>query len=273
MGLWFKQLFNNKFPIIGMIHLDALPGTPFYRGNFDAIITKAIEEAKIYTNNSIDAVIIENMNDVPYVQRQCFGPETVACMTKIASIIRETVKHIPCGIQVLACGNEEALAVAKACNLNFIRAEGFIFSHVADEGFTNANAGQLLRYRRNIDADHIRILTDIKKKHSAHAITDDVSLKDTAKAAEFFRSDGIVLTGTSTGCETNVDDLKDLHNEIELPLIVGSGVTVENVSEYWNIADAAIVGSYFKQKGHWKGDLSEVKVQEFMSKLEGFRSQ
>lgn len=68
-------------------------------------------------------------------------------------------------LQILACGNKEALAVAKACNLNFIRAEGYVFSHVADEGFTDADAGRLLRYRKHINAENIQVFTDIKKKH------------------------------------------------------------------------------------------------------------
>lgn len=49
--------------------------------------------------------------------------------------------------------------------LDFIRAEGFVFSHVADEGIINACAGDLLRYRKQIGAENIQIFADIKKKH------------------------------------------------------------------------------------------------------------
>lgn len=66
---------------------------------------------------------------------------------------------------MLACGNEEAIAIAHANSFNFIRAEGYVFSHIADEGFTNATAGSLLRYRRQIGADHVLVFADIKKKH------------------------------------------------------------------------------------------------------------
>lgn len=66
---------------------------------------------------------------------------------------------------MLACGNKQAIAIAQATNFNFIRAEGFVFSHVADEGFTDADAGQLLRYRKSIGADNVLVFTDIKKKH------------------------------------------------------------------------------------------------------------
>lgn len=137
------------------------------------------------------------MHDIPYVQHQQFGPETVACMTRISQEIRNILpaSKMPLGIQILACGNKQALAVAKACDLQYIRAEGFVFGHVADEGYTDACAGDLLRYRRNIEASDILVLTDLKKKHSSHSITQDVTLLETAKAAEFFLTDGIIITG------------------------------------------------------------------------------
>lgn len=135
------------------------------------------------------------MHDVPYVQDHRLRPETIAAMTRLSIEVKRILPNVPCGIQVLASGNREALAIAKTSGLQFIRAEGFIFAHVADEGFTDACAGELLRYRRSIDAEDVLVLTDLKKKHSSHAITADVSLLETVNAAEFFLSDGVILTG------------------------------------------------------------------------------
>lgn len=134
------------------------------------------------------------MHDIPYIQ--AIGPEVIASMTRVAAEVKQIASKTPCGIQILASGNLQALAVAKAANFQFIRAEGFVFSHVADEGFTDACAGQLLRYRKQIDAENILIFTDLKKKHSSHSITSDVSLLETVHAAEFFMTDGVILTGT-----------------------------------------------------------------------------
>lgn len=153
---------------------------------------------KLRYNFFQDSILIENMHDVPYVQQQNLGPETVACMTRIAQEIKNVIppqSNLPLGIQILACGNKQALAIAKACQMQYIRAEGFVFGHVADEGYTDACAGELLRYRRQIDASDVLIFTDLKKKHSSHVITQDVTLLETAKAAEFFLTDGIVITG------------------------------------------------------------------------------
>ena len=68
--------------------------------------------------------------------------------------------------------------------------------------------------RRQIDAENVAIICDIKKKHSAHSITSDVDICETAKAAEFFRADGVILTGSSTGSEANPEELENLHNAL-----------------------------------------------------------
>lgn len=136
------------------------------------------------------------MHDIPYVQSKRIGHEILASMTRCCTEIKRILTpQMPCGIQILASANCQAIAVAKATDLQFIRAEGFVFSHIADEGFTDACAGDILRYRKSIDAENVLIFSDIKKKHSSHAITDDVSLAETVHAAEFFLTDGVILTG------------------------------------------------------------------------------
>lgn len=209
------------------------------------------------------------MHDVPYIQQdKHYNAETIACMTRLSMEIKSIIPDsTPCGIQILACGNQQALAIAKAANFQFIRVEGFVFSHIADEGFTNANAGELLRYRKNIDAEKVLVFTDVKKKHSSHSITGDISLLETVKAAEFFLSDGAILTGSSTGDAANPDDLDAVFGHTKLPILIGSGVTKENVEKYYRKANGLIIGSYFKEGGHWVNDLSEERVENFMNKV------
>ena len=104
------------------------------------------------------------MHDIPYLNRHV-GPEIVAAMSVVCNEVKREVQNLPCGVQILAGANTEALAVAKAAGLDFIRAEGFVFSHVADEGLMNSDAGEILRYRKQIGADDVLVFTDIKKKH------------------------------------------------------------------------------------------------------------
>jgi membrane complex biogenesis BtpA family protein len=265
-----KQNFlKDQKSIIGMIHVDALPGTPGFSSTLPEIIAKAKAEAQVYQEAGIDMLAIENMHDVPYLKQEV-GPEIVAAMAVVGYEIKKAT-GLPCGVQLLAGANREALAVAQAAGLDFIRAEGFVFAHVADEGLITASAGKLMRYRRQIGADKILVLTDVKKKHSSHAITADLDIAETARTAEFFLSDGVIITGTSTGAVASLEELRWVKDAVNIPVLVGSGVTIETVSAYLAIADALIVGSYFKKNGHWSQAVDFERVRHFMETVRQLR--
>ncbi|MDM8527359.1 BtpA/SgcQ family protein [Anaerolineales bacterium HSG24] len=260
-----KNFIKNSKTIIGMIHVDALPGTPKSKFGLPEIIARAKAEALLYKQAGVDMLAIENMHDVPYCN-QTVGPEIVAAMTVVGYEVKN-VTGLPCGIQILAGANVEALGVAHAAGLDFIRAEGFVFSHVADEGLIDGQAAKILRYRKQIGADDILVLTDIKKKHSSHAITADVDIAEMAHAAEFFLSDGVIVTGIATGTSANLDELALVKGKVDIPVLVGSGVTLDNVADYLAVADGLIIGSYFKENGHWTQTVSFERVEAFMNQV------
>jgi len=262
------QIKERKW-VIGMVHVDALPGTPLYSSPIQSIIVKSIEEALKLQNAGVDAILIENMHDVPYLKR-IVGPEIVACMTAVSVELRKRI-HLPIGIQILAGANKEALAIAQAAGLDFIRVEGFVYGHLADEGYMDSCAGELLRYRKMIGAEHILIFTDVQKKHSSHSITADISIKEHVETATYFRSDGIIITGSSTGKEALIDDVKTAFQNTGLPVIIGSGIITSNIENYWDFADAFIVGSAFKFEGKWENSISEERVKLFMDKVNELR--
>lgn len=246
-------MFGVPRALIGMIHLGALPGSPGYRPAFernglDAVIAVAVEEAKVYRNAGFHGLVIENMHDRPYLNA-AVGPETVAAMAVVGREVRGTVS-LPLGVQVLAGANREAIAVALACGACFVRVEGYVFAHVADEGIIESDAGELLRYRQQIGAGHVKVFADVKKKHAAHAITADVNLTDTAQAAEFALANGVIVTGTSTGRQTEPDEVRAVAAAVGIPTFVGSGITPANIGQYPQ-ADGFIIGSSVKRDGHW----------------------
>lgn len=231
-----------------MIHAGALPGSPHAREPIDALVERAVAEARVYRDAGFGALLLENMHDRPYLAG-AVGPETVAAMTAIAREVRREVP-LALGIQVLAAANEAAIAVALASGATFVRVEGFVFAHVADEGILESCAGKLLRYRRAIGAEHVKIFADIKKKHSSHAITADVSLGETAHAAEFFSADGVIVTGTATGTAALPEDVERVADATPLPILVGSGIDASNIALYRR-ARGFVVGSAVKERGHW----------------------
>ncbi len=258
------RLFASAKPVIGMIHVAALPGTPAGRLPLAKIIATAVREARIYREAGLDGVAVENMHDVPYL-RGGVGPEIVACMTAVALAVKAEFRGAT-GIQILAAANREALAVALAAGLDWVRAEGFAFAHIADEGFIDSNAAELLRYRRQIGAEKIPVWADIKKKHAAHALTADVSLGETAAAAEFMRADALIVTGTATGKAPARADVSEAGAHSSLPVVIGSGVDAENIGNFLPLADGFIVGSCFKQGGRWDRPVEAARVRAFMKK-------
>lgn len=242
------RIFGGERALIGVIHLQALPATPSYSDPIERILEIAVREARLFEAAGFDGLILENMHDRPYARRSV-GPEIVAAMTAAARAVGEAV-DLPFGIQVLAGANREALAIALAAGAAFVRVEGFVFAHVADEGILEGDAAELLRYRKAIDAAHIRVFADIKKKHSSHALTADVDLVETAHAAEFFQADGLVVTGTATGRPADPAEVAAVAAAVGVPTLVGSGVTPNNVAGFAG-ADAFIVGSSIKEGGLW----------------------
>lgn len=258
-------VFSHSKPVVGVIHVGALPGTPRSSQTVAELIASAKREARIYKESGVDGVIVENMHDVPYL-RGAVGPEIVAAMTAIASEIKRECE-LPVGIQILAGANIEAMAVAHAAGLDFIRAEGYAYAHVADEGLIQSSAAELLRYRKLIGAEKVQVWTDVKKKHAAHAITADVSLGETAETVEFMGADCVIVTGSATGKAPSIADVREAKDHCGLPVFLGSGINEQNLRDFYEHADGFIVGSAFKVDGLWSNTVDPVRIEKFLKVL------
>lgn len=258
-------IFGVKRALIGTIHAQALPGTPASRYDVATIAELAAAEARVYADAGFHGLILENTHDRPYLKSAAVGPEIIAAMAIVGAAIRRAVS-LPLGVQVLAGANRAAVAVAHACGASFVRAEGFVFAHVADEGIIESSAGDLLRYRRAIGAENVLVFADIKKKHSAHAITADVDIVETAKAAEFFSVQGVVVSGPATGSPADANEVDAVSRVVSVPTIIGSGITPENIANYRG-ADAFIVGSSVKSGGVWSGELDPARTRAVVDAL------
>src|SRR5690606_24279359 len=207
MSKSFDRLFSRPKPVIAMIHTGPSPGVPGSRG-VECAVERAVAEARLYAELGVDGLLVENMHDFPTVHERAMGPEVVAFMTRIACTVKRHVGRLPVGVQVLFQANRTALAVAHAAGCDFVRAEGWTHAHVSDKGIAEANAGEVLRYRKAIGADRIPVYADVRKKHAAHAWTADLTIAELAAAAEMHRADGLVVTGSATGHAPDPDDLR-----------------------------------------------------------------
>jgi hypothetical protein len=264
------DLFKDTKPLVGVIHVGALPGTPAASLTVEALTELAVREAARYRDGGVDALMVENMHDVPYL-RGGVGPEVVAAMAVVARAVKSEAR-LPVGVQILAGANVEAVAVAHAAGLDYVRVEAYAFAHVADEGLIQSSAAELLRFRRKIGADGVRVWADVKKKHSSHAITADVPLGETCAAVEFMRGDAVIVSGPATGEPPRAADVREAKSRCRVPVLLGSGVTPENVAEFYDDADGFIVGSYFKGGGLWSNTVEPARVGRMVEAVRRLRS-
>ncbi len=251
--------------LVAMVHVGALPGTPAAREDVPALAERAAREAALAREAGFDAVMLENMHDVPYLPREV-GPEIVAAMTAVAVHVRSRVGG-PLGVQVLAGANRAALAVAHAAGLELVRAEGFAYAAVADEGLlAEADAGPLLRERRRLGAERVAILADVRKKHSSHAITADLDLAECVAGTVFAGADGVIVTGTATGRPTDPEDVRAAARAAgDVPVWVGSGATPETAGTLLAAgAHGIIVGTAIKERGDWRRPVDPARARAFV---------
>ncbi len=257
----------DRCALVGMVHLRALPGSPGWDGDMGAVLDGALRDAERLVAGGCDALLVENMGDLPYLRGRVW-PETVAAMALATGAV--VGMGLPVGVQVLAGANREALGVAVAAGAAFLRAEAFAYAHVADEGWLDASAGELLRARKALGAE-VAVWADVRKKHAAHAVTGDVSLADLARGYAFCGADALVITGSETGQPTAAADV-EAARAAGLPVVVGSGVSERDAPRLAAVADALIVGSWLKQGGDWRApvDLDRVRLlREVMDAASG----
>jgi len=173
---------------------------------------------------------------------------------------------------VLANGAVQALAVAKAAGASFVRVNQWANAYVANEGFIEGPAALATRYRAMLHGRAIRVFADVHVKHGAHAVTADRSIPELARDVEFFDADVAIATGQRTGDAATMDELRTIADGTALPVVVGSGVTPDNVGDIFSVADGVIVASYLKRDGVWWNPVDPERLRRFMAEAERARA-
>lgn len=274
-GSGLSRIFPTSKPIIATLHLMALPGAPHYRGqSIEELVQFTVDETEDLVEAGVDGLIVENHGDIPFIQPNDFGHETVAAMTYIATEVNKiAARHgVPIGINCLANAAIPALAIGKVIGAKFVRINQYVNAYVSNEGLLDGEAGKVLRYRSSIQADDIAIFADVHVKHGSHSIVGDRSVSEQAQDVLFFGGDVLICTGRRTGDAPNDEEIRSIKVFPHTPVLIGSGATPQNASRLLAIADGAIVASYFKEDGQWYRKVSKARVIEFMDCVRELRA-
>ncbi|MEM0117869.1 MAG: BtpA/SgcQ family protein [Conexivisphaerales archaeon] len=250
---------DKRLAIIGMVHLKPLPGSPLFE-RLDTVIDSALADVKALEEGRVDGIMVENFNDMPFYKDDV-PKETVASMTRAcAEILKST--SLPIGINVLRNDSIASMAIASSCGARFIRANILTDAYVTDQGIIEGNAYKLLRYRRALNAESIAIWADVHSKHASPLSTRRLELA-VIDTVERGLADAIIVTGERTGSAPQPSDIKIAKRYSRV--IVGSGVHPSNARVLLKLADAAIIGTYFKQEGQVRNRVDVERVKKLMN--------
>jgi membrane complex biogenesis BtpA family protein len=253
--------FPDRKPLVGVIHLPALPGAPNHRDTMPSLIERAARDAEQLATAGFDAVLIENFGDVPFF-RDAVPPETIATMAVLGDTVRRA-SGLPLGINVLRNDAIAALAIAVATQARFVRVNVLVGARVTDQGVVQSDAARIVRVRAALGARDISLIADVDVKHSAPLAmipVDDEALEAHERAA----ADVIVVTGSRTGLAAERDTVLAVKSRTHAPVWLGSGVKPDSLAQWLALADGVIVGSALRRDGRAGGPIDAECAKAFV---------
>lgn len=255
----YQDLFPKRKPLIACIHLRALPGSPLYDGNLQAIYDQAIAEAEMFAANGADALIMENFRDVPFYPEKA-PSETVSIMAALGREILNRI-DIPLGINVLRNDADAALSIASTIGAHFIRVNVHNAAVLTDQGIVQGKAYETLRKRSQLRSK-VLVFADVAVKHAAPLAQLGIDI-ETRDLTERSLADALIVSGTGTGAATSLKDLQVVNENTHLPIVIGSGTKPSNLKHLLPLANGFIVGSYFKKGGIADNPVDPSRVKDF----------
>jgi membrane complex biogenesis BtpA family protein len=264
------DLCRVEKPIIGMVHLWPLPGAPGYTGyGIKTVTENARRDVAALLDGGVDGLIVENMWDLPYYVGTDVQLEAVTAQAVVASQIADWV-DVPVGVNVIHNGWQAELAIAVAASLDFIRVCILTGSRLWDTGDLDSGcAADLLRRRKELGAEHLKLFADVDKKHSVPF--PGLDLETHIEWTEFYRADALIVSGRMTGDAPPLDKVRRAKELATRPILMGSGTTAENIGDFLRFADGAIVGSSLKIDGVAENPVDPDRVRRYMAAVKEVR--
>ena len=261
----FYELFSQPLPVIAVIHTGPSPGTPGFVC-MESVVDRALAEAEIYAEAGVDGILLKNLFDVPCVPESEMGPEVPAFMTRVAHCIKHHIPQLPVGIQVMCYACRTSMAVALAADGDFVRVDGWEHTLSGNGQKDAVSAGSALRYRYHIRANHIPAFADVDTYNKNG--TDPAAR---AEALAWHKANAIVATGGRPGIPPDKNQVQAIRAQIDLPILIGSGMTRDTLPEYADIADGFIIGSGFKEHGIWNAPVCQTRAHDLMQIVKKLR--
>jgi len=264
----FRKVFGPGKPVIAMVHLGAMPGTPLYdsEGGLEAIVAGAAADLEALQAAGVDAVMFGNENDRPYELK--VDTASSATMAHVIGRLRDRIR-VPFGVNVL-WDPMASMAVAAATGAAFVR-EIFTGTYASDMGVWAPDAGAARRYQARLGIGHVATLYNVSAEFAGSL--DPRSLPDRARSAVFSSvPDAVLVSGAITGEAAAMTDLEAVKRVLpDTPVLANTGVKHATVADVLRVADGCIVGSALKRGGDTWAPVDPERAHDFMDRVRAGR--
>ncbi|NOY98124.1 MAG: BtpA/SgcQ family protein [Chloroflexi bacterium] len=268
MKSWINELFGVEKPVVGMCHMQAMPGDPKFdkKKGLDWVYDRARADMLALQEGGIDAIMFSNEFSLPYLTQ--VETVTVTCMAAIIGELKREI-NVPYGVNVL-WDPSASIDLAMATGAQFVR-EIFTGVYASDFGLWNTNAGEVIRHQHRIGAEHVRLLFNIVPESAVYLAGRQIA--DIARSTVFNNQpDALCVSGLIAGAETSAQTLKFVKDAVpDTPVFANTGVKIENVTDQLAIADGAVVGTTFKHDGNIWNTVDPKRVKALMQKVRELR--
>ena len=265
---WLKEVIVTEKAIISMLHLQAMPGDPYYNKEkgIKWVVEKAREDLDALQEGGVDAIMFSNEYSLPYLTE--VKRETVAAMGRIIGELQPYIT-VPYGVNVL-WDPKASLDLAAAVDAKFIR-EIFTGVYASDFGLWNTCCGEVVRHQREIGAENVKLLFNIVPEAARYLA--DREIRQIAKSTVFnCRPDALCVSGLTAGSPTDMSTLRDVKAEVpDTVVLANTGCRKETIEGLLGIADGAVVATTFKYDGKFEHQVDKNRVNDFMTIVKDFR--
>lgn len=264
---WTEKLFRNNKPIIAMVHMNALPTDPLYKGeSLDSIVEWVKKDILALQNGGVDGLIFSNEFSLPYQRNMQFI--TPACMAYIIGRVKNYIQ-IPYGVDCISDGFA-TLDLARAVDAQFVRGT-FSGVYVGDGGFYNNELSEFIRRKNQLSLLELPMIYFLHPESDVNL--DTRSVIDIAKSLVFkANSDTYCISSKQAGAQVSVDYLKSLKEQLPDQIILcNTGANKSNIKDILEVTDGAIVGTTFKKNGEFMEHVDKDRVIDFMKEVQKYR--
>lgn len=265
--MWTKELFGTNKPVIGMVHLLAMPTDSKYdpEGGMKKIIERAKGDIIALVEGGIDGLLFCNEYSIPYTDK--VRPVTIACMARVIGELKSEIK-VPFGVDV-ACDPYKVFDLAIATDADFVR-ETLSGAYAGDYGIQNYNMGEIERHRVDVGCRNVYTLATLVPEGSRQIA--ERSIEEVAKTVtSSLNPSAFLVYGVAAGQPIDSSMISRAKTATSTPVFASNGVNASSIEKTLSIADGCVVGTWLKEDGKFYNKVDKNRVLELMKKAKEFR--